>query len=397
MKVLVCNVGSTSLKFKLYEMPRCEVLAQCKVERVGSLDDAIYQYENQIDKTEVKKANQSVPDYQLGIKMFLADLISPEQGVINSIEEIERVGYKTTLSKGHLGIHELTEEVVEGMSAWLSLAPVHNKGYIQAVEAMRSVLPDAVFIGCFETGFHREIPLARKLYGLPYEWYEKYGVQRLGYHGASHGYIADVLNEKNGKKPYKAISCHLGGSASICAIENGKSVDTSFGMSLQSGLIHSTRVGDVDGDLYEFLRQEGLNDAQIQEGFVKKGGLLGLSGVSSDVRYIEEAVAKGNERAQLALEVFVSGIVHYIGAFYVDLAGLDYLVFTAGIGENSWKVREMVCEKLTVMGVQIDEEKNRELHGEGELTGDKSKVTVLVIPADEELGIARRTYEYDGK
>lgn len=394
MKILICNVGSTSLKFKLYDMPACTVLSQGKVERVGSEDDAIFQYENLLTGKTVTEEKIAIPDYRFGIEKYLGWLTDAKDGVIAAISDIERVGYKTTLSKGHFGTHELTDEVLAGMHEWLPLAMLHNTGYIQAIEVMREVLPDAIFLGCFETGFHREIPLARRMYGVPYEWYEKYGVQRLGYHSASHGYIADVLNEKTGGKPYKAISCHLGGSSSVCAIENGKSIDTSFGMSLQSGLIHATRVGDMDCDLFEFLRHEGLTDEQIHEGFEKKGGLLGISGVSSDLRYIEEAANAGNERAKLAMDVLVNGIVHFIGAFYVDLGGLDYLVFTAGIGENSDTLRRMVCEKLGVLGVVLDESKNAGHRGAGDLTGKGSRVRVLVIPTNEELGIARRTYEY---
>lgn len=394
MKILICNVGSTSLKFKLYDMPDCKVLSQGKVERVGSDDDAIFQYENLLTGKTVTEEKIAVPDYRSGIEKYLAWLTDAQHGVVTAISDIERVGYKTTLSKGHFGTHELTDEVIAGMHDWLPLATLHNTGYIQAIEVMREVLPDAIFLGCFETSFHREIPLARRLYGVPYEWYEKYGVQRLGYHSASHGYIADVLNEKAGQKPYKAISCHLGGSSSVCAIENGKSIDTSFGMSLQSGLIHATRVGDMDCDLFAFLRHEGLTDDEIHEGFEKKGGLLGISGVSSDLRYIEEAADAGNERAKLAIDVLVNGIVHFIGAFYVDLGGLDYLVFTAGIGENSDTLRRMVCEKLGGLGVVLDEKKNAGHHGAGDLTAPESKVQVLVIPTNEELGIARRTYEY---
>lgn len=392
MKILICNVGSTSLKFKLYDMPACTVLSQGKVERVGSPDDAIFQYENLLTGKTVTEENIAIPDYRSGIEKYLAWLTDARHGVISAIGEIERVGYKTTLSKGHFGTHELTDEVIDGMRQWLPLATLHNTGYIQAIQVMREVLPDAIFLGCFETGFHRDIPLARRLYGVPYEWYEKYGVQRLGYHSASHGYIADVLNERG--KPYRAISCHLGGSSSVCAIDSGKSIDTSFGMSLQSGLIHAARVGDMDCDLFEFLRHEGLTDEEIHEGFEKKGGLLGISGVSSDLRYIEEAANAGNARAKLAMDVFVSGIVHYIGAFYVDLGGLDYLVFTAGIGENSDTLRRMVCERLGALGVVLDEGKNAGHRGSGDLTGPGSKVKVLVIPTNEELGIARRTYAY---
>ncbi len=389
MKVLVCNVGSTSLKFKLYDMPASTVLAQCGVERVGSGDDAVFVYRNRLTGFEEKRDRLSIPDYQTGIEMFLRYLCAGDTGVIGDVTEIERVGYKATLSKDHFGIHELDGEVLRGMEEWIALAPLHNRAYLDAIAVMRRFLPVAKFVGCFETAFHRDIPLERKLFGVPYEWYETYGVQRLGYHGASHGYIADVLNEYGPR--YAAISCHLGGSCSICAIENGKSVDTSFGMSLESGLIHANRVGDMDPSMAYFLRAQGMSDGEILAGFQKKGGLLGISGVSNDLRYVLKAAA-GNKRAKLAVDVFVTGIVHYIGAFYLDLGKLDYLVFTAGIGEHSAPIRAMVCEKLRPLGVLLDEEKNRA--DAPEISGAGSAVKVLVIPTDEELGIARRTYEY---
>lgn len=390
MKVLVCNVGSTSLKFKLYDMPDARVLAQCGVERVGSDHDAIFRYENCLTGQKNAFDKADIPNYESGIRLFLDYLTGADMGVISAVTEIERVGYKATLSKGHFGIHELDEEVLQGMEDWLSLAPLHNRAYLDAIAVMRGFLPEARFIGCFETAFHRDIPLERKIYGVPYEWYERYGVQRLGYHGASHGYIADVLNEQG--RDYKAISCHLGGSCSVCAIENGRSVDTSFGMSLESGLIHANRVGDMDTSMSYFLRSEGMSDEEILQGLQKKGGLLGISGVSNDLRYVIEAAQNGNERAKLALDVFVTGIVHYIGAFAMDLGRLDYLVFTAGIGEHSALLRERVCEKLGLLGVMLDEEKNAK--NEKVISAADSAVRVLVIPTNEELGIARRTYEY---
>ena len=329
----------------------------------------------------------------MGIRKFLACLTDEGMGALGSVTEIERVGFKTTLSKGYFGVHELTPEVMQGMEDWISLAPLHNRAYLDAVRVMQSILADARFIGVFETAFHRDIPLERKIFGVPYEWYERYGVQRLGYHGASHGYIADVLNGKG--KEYAAISCHLGGSCSICAIENGRSVDTSFGMSLESGLIHANRVGDIDTEISYFLRDQGLSDQEILAGLQKKGGLLGISGVSNDLRYVLEAAEAGNERAQLAVNVFVTGILHYIGAFYIDLGRLDYLVFTAGIGEHSALIRRRICEKLKAIGVILDGEKNLNPPADGCISAADSKVKVLVIPTNEELGIARRTYEYE--
>lgn len=389
MKVLVCNAGSTSLKFKLYEMPACTVLATGKVERVGSCDDAIFGYCNTVTGYRVDAGKMNIPDYAVGINKFLFELTQGEGAVLTDIREIERVGYKSVLSKDHYGIHEIDEAVLQGMRDFLPLAPVHNSAYLKAIETVQAVLPGAKHVGVFETAFHREIPLERKLYGVPYEWYETYGIQRLGYHGASHGYIADCLNAE--KKEYKAISCHLGGSASICGILNGKSVDTSFGMSLETGLIHANRVGDMDPTMIHFLKQVGLSEEEILQGCQKKGGLLGISGVSNDLRYVLEAADGGNERAKLAVDVFVTGIVHYIGAFFLDLGGLTDLVFTAGIGEHSDRVRAMACQRLGAIGVKLDEEANQK--NAPIISAPDSTVTVRVIPTDEELGIARHTYE----
>ncbi len=394
MKILVCNAGSTSLKFKLYDMPGDTVLAQGAVERVGSTDDAIYRYKNLTDSVENNADHQCIPDYGTGIRRFLGDLCDPLIGVLNKVSEIDRVGYKTVLSKDHFGVHELNEETIQGMKDWIALAPAHNTAYLAAIEAVRAELPDTLFVGCFETAFHQTIPLARKLYGVPYEWYEKYGVQRLGYHGASHGYIADCLNERSEGRPYRAVSCHLGGSSSICAIEDGKSVNTSFGMSLETGVIHNNRVGDFDSEISFFLQKEGMSEAEVLEGLQKKGGLLGISGVSNDLRYVCEAADAGNERAALAVDVFVTGIVHYIGSFFIDLGGLDYLVLTAGIGEHSAPVRAEICRRLAPLGVVLDEAANEALDGEGIISAPESRVQVLVIPTNEELGIARRTFAF---
>lgn len=391
MLILVCNAGSTSLKFKLYEMPESAVLASGRVERVGSDGDAIFSYRNERTGFSREEDQQSIPDYRAGIERFLACLTSGDGGAVPDLSRIERVGYKSVLSKDHYGVHEIDDAVLQGMRDYISLAPVHNSAYLKAIETVKSVLPEARHIGVFETAFHRTIPMERKLYGIPYEWYEQYGIQRLGYHGASHGYIADVLNRE--KREYGAISCHLGGSASVCAILNGKSVDTSFGMSLETGLIHANRVGDMDPTMTFFLRESGLSDEEIKNGLQKKGGLLGISGVSNDLRYISEAADAGNERAKLAIDVFVNGIVHYIGAFYLDLGRLDYLVFTAGIGEHSDRIRSLVCEKLVPLGVKLDEEANSRCRGDTVISAPDSAVCVRVIPANEELGIARRVYE----
>ena len=391
MKILICNAGSTSLKFKLYDMPAEEVLASGGVERVGSTDDAIYKYDNASRGVSLREEKQSVPDYETGIRRFLSDLTDAERGAIGSVADIDRVGFKTVLSRGYYGVHELTEPVLQGMRDMYAAAPAHNGPYLAAIEALRAVLPEAMFVGAFETDFHRTIPLDRCVYGVPYEWMEKYGVRRMGYHGASHSYVASLLNEWDGKK-YRAISCHLGGSGSICAIENGESRDSSFGFTLQTGLIHNNRVGAMDADIIHYLRAQGLSDEEIEHGMTKDGGLKGISGVSGDLRYVLEAAEAGNERAKLAVDVYVTGIIRYIGAFAAELGGLDCLAFTGGIGENSAVIRKMVCERLEYMGVRLSARRNTKEKGDRSISKKRSKVRVYVIAANEELGVARKTY-----
>lgn len=389
MKILVSNVGSTSLKFKLFDMAAGErVLCEAKVERVGSDGEAIYSYKNMLTGGSVKKEHCSVPDYSTGIRLFLDSMTGRDLGVIADVSEIEAVGFKTVLAKGFYGVHELTDQVLEAMRDFLFVAPAHNAPYLEAIEHFRRVIPEAIPVGVFETAFHTTIPLSRRMYSIPYEWYEKYGIMRMGYHGASHSYIAEQVAAD------RVISCHLGGSCSVCAIEKGKSVDSSFGFSLQTGVPHANRVGDIDPYIIPFLENEGLSREEILNGMAKNGGLLGVSGVSNDLRAVQQAADGGNERARLAIEVFAASIIRYIGSYYAELGGLDKLVFTGGIGENSAKLRQMVCQPLRHMGIVLDEAANDACRGEGVISAEDSPVTVQVIPAYEELGVARRTYEY---
>lgn len=392
VKILVCNVGSTSLKFKLYIMPQKQLLAEGRIERVGT-DDAIYNYGNPYKNIVIKEANQSVPDYLSGISRFLKDLTGSETGAIATVEEIEVVGFKTVLAKNYYGVHELTDEVMDGMKFYMGIAGSHNGPYIQAIKEFKKLLPAARLVGSFETGFHQTIPLERKMYGLPYEWYETYGIQRMGYHGASHGYIASRIDEAE-PGGYRMISCHLGGSSSLCAVENGKSVDTSFGMSLQTGILHANRAGDTDTSLVPFLLSLGMSLEEINEGLVKKGGLYGISGISNDLRYIEQAAEEGNKRAELAISVFITNIVRTIGSFQAEMGGLEYLVFTGGIGENSVMIRGKVCQKLKHLGVCLDEKKNLSGEKEREISTQDSAVKVLVIPTNEEVEVASRVCRY---
>lgn len=393
MKVLAANVGSTSLKFKLFEMPEETALCEAKIERVGSRDKAIFAYGSLVTGKHYRLEGQCIPDYTTGIRMFLEALVSGEYGVIKSVGEIDRIGFKTVLSKGFYGVHELTDAVMDGMRDYLFIAPVHNAAYLEAIGQFNNLLPDVPKIGVFETAFHTTIPIERRIYGVPYEWYEKYGLMRMGYHGASHGYIAQESCAYG--KAGRVISCHLGGSCSVCAIQDGRSVDTSFGFSLQSGLIHANRTGDADPYMIPFLQSEGLSAEEIEDGLSKHGGLLGISGVSNDMRDLQSAAESGNERARLAVDAFVSGIIKQIGAFYAELGGLDQLVFTGGIGEHSAFVRNAVCSQLRHLGIELDEEKNSASESVGVVSAAGSEVLVTVIPANEELGVARETAAYE--
>lgn len=393
MKVLAANVGSTSLKFKLFEMPEETALCEAKIERVGSRDKAIFAYGSLVTGKHYRLEGQCIPDYTTGIRMFLEALVSGEYGVIKSVGEIDRIGFKTVLSKGFYGVHELTDAVMDGMRDYLFIAPVHNAAYLEAIGQFNNLLPDVPKIGVFETAFHTTIPIERRIYGVPYEWYEKYGLMRMGYHGASHGYIAQESCAYG--KAGRVISCHLGGSCSVCAIQDGRSVDTSFGFSLQSGLIHANRTGDADPYMIPFLKSEGLSAEEIEDGLSKHGGLLGISGVSNDMRDLQSAAESGNERARLAVDAFVSGIIKQIGAFYAELGGLDQLVFTGGIGEHSAFVRNAVCSQLRHLGIELDEEKNSASESVGVVSAAGSEVLVTVIPANEELGVARETAAYE--
>ena len=393
MHILVCNVGSTSLKFKLYNMPSAEPLAEGKIERVGSRDDAIFHYRNHRNGFNEKLDKQCIPTYTDGIKKFLDRLTGAESGALEDLKILERIGFKTVLAKGYYGVHLLDDSVLAAMREYLPIAPLHNSCYLEAIQQFQGILPDKQLIGVFETAFHVTIPKERRLYGIPYEWYEKYGIQRLGYHGASHGYIAEKIGSEYGPGQ-KTISCHLGGSSSICAILDGKSIDNSFGFTPQTGVLHANRTGDADCYLVPFLMSQGLSMEDVLTGLEKNGGLKGISGVSNDIRYLREAAGGGDERSKLAIAMFADAIVRYIGSFYALLGGLDHLVFTGGIGENDSSLRADICEKIPHLGVVLEHEANLAGDAERLVSSAESPVKVHVVPANEELIVARKTYEY---
>ena len=385
MKILICNAGSTSLKFKLWAMPELSALAEGKVERVGG-DSAIFHYAS--GDYVLRRDGLTIPDYTVGIRMFLEALSTGEGRAVERLEEIEAVGFKTVLSKDHYGVHFLTEEVLEGMRAYFPVAPAHNGPYLEAIGVFEKLRPEVPRVGVFETAFHRTIPLERRVFPVPYEWFEKYGVMRMGYHGASHGYISQKLRHAR-----RVISCHLGGSGSLCAILDGQSVDNSFGFSLQMGLPHASRTGDVDVYIVPYLMKQGLTLEEIYEGLGKNSGMKGLSGTSGDIRDVDAAIRAGSQRAKLAMDVYVTSILRYIGAYTMELGGLDAIAFTGGIGENYAPLRLQVLEGMAHMGMVIDEEANARGSGERRISAPESAIEAHVIPANEEYMVVNETYK----
>ena len=390
MKILVSNLGSTSFKYKLFDMPAGRVLARGGMDRIGG-EGSVHTYQIG-DGEEIEKAC-SLPDHASAIDEGLARLIGAE-GVLASLEELEAVGFKTVHARDISGVVELDGEVVERMIDYYPLAPAHNPAYVAAVEQFAKVAPGAPRVGCFESAFHGQSPLRRQLYAVPYEWYEKYGVRRYGFHGASHRYASEKVIELEGTDQLRHVNCHLGGSSSLCAVKCGLSMGASHGLSPQSGVPQNNRIGDLDPYALDLvMRNEGISFEEVLEICASKGGLLGICG-HNDMRDIEEGAASGDERCALAIEVLTSAARDYLGAYVVELGGLDVVSFTGGIGEHSAVVREQVLRGLEFLGVELDAEKNGQVHGEGVLHAEGSKVRIYVLRTDEELIVAKQTYEF---
>ncbi|MBZ5544077.1 MAG: acetate kinase [Acidobacteriia bacterium] len=388
MKVLVPNLGSTSLKYQLLDMDGERVLARGKIERIGSAQAVVTTWDAEGKSTQTTAA---IPDHRAAIQKLLKHLQSGSHAAA-----IDAVGFKAVHGgPRYRGSFVVDDALLEAMKDFVLVAPVHNPVYIQAMEIFREVLPNVPMVAVFEPGFHVTIPDRAAVYGIPYEWTAKYGIRRYGFHGSSHRYISQRVPELLGRpaEGLRLVSCHLGGSSSICAIQDGKSVDSSFGFSAQSGMEHAARVGELDpfAVLY-IMEKEKLTVAQVSEILCKRSGLLGISGVSSDLRDIEEAATKGNPRAALAIDILVYQIKKYIGGFAAAMGGLDAVAFAGGIGENSWHVREAVCRDLLFLGVLLDGEKNHRPASEDRLISQPdSSVAVLVVYTNEEIIVARET------
>jgi acetate kinase len=364
MLVLVANLGSTSFKFKLLDMDAGgDEVARGAYERIGQPGSPYKSHADVIDV--ILKELKHKPD---------------------------AIGFKAVHGGPISGAVRVTDEVIAIQEQFADVAPAHNPAYIAAMKAFRQKLPNVPQVAAFETAFHQTIPLARQVYAIPHEWTEKFGIRRYGFHGASHRYISWRVPELVGKdKSRRVISCHLGGSSSICAIQDGKSIANSFGMTAQSGLPHNNRAGDFDTFAILKLQAEGLKLEDIFKRLSKDGGLLGMSGVSADLRDIEKAAGEGNVRAQLAIDAVVDSLRHYVGAYLVALGGCDVLVFTGGIGENGIKIREAVCRNLEFAGIYLDTTKNQVRGKETEISAVESDVAIWVVPTNEELVVATLT------
>ncbi|HIY87897.1 MAG TPA: acetate kinase [Candidatus Bacteroides pullicola] len=394
MKVLVLNCGSSSIKYKLFDMDHKAVIAQGGIEKIGLKDSFL---KLTLPNGEKKILEKDIPEHTAGVEFILQTLTGAEYGVVKSMDEIDAVGHRMVhggekFSQSVL----LTPEVLAAFEACNDLAPLHNPANLKGVHAIAAILPNVPQVGVFDTAFHQTMPDYAYMYAVPYELYQKYGVRRYGFHGTSHRYVSKRVCEFLGVDPAgkRIITCHIGNGGSITAIKDGKSVDTSMGLTPLEGLMMGTRSGDIDGGAVTYIMEkEGLDAAGMSNLLNKKSGVLGIFGESSDMRDLEAAAAAGNPRALLAERMYFYRMKKYIGSYAAALGGVDIIVFTGGVGENQASARWAACEGLEFMGVKLDAEKNKVRGEEAIISTDDSKVKVVVIPTDEELMIASDTMD----
>ncbi len=391
MKILVLNCGSSSLKYQLINMENEEVLASGKYERIGEKEAFIT---HKVNGQKIKIDNPAY-NHTEAIKFTLDQLLNPEYKVINSLEEINAIGHR--LVHGGEKISDsvvIDAHVIEVLKEYTDLAPLHNPACILGIEACKEVMPDKPMVGVFDTAFHYSIPKERYIYPVPYEYYKKYSIRKYGFHGTSHKYVSQRLAEIENKpiEDMKIVTCHLGQGSSICAIEGGKSVDTSMGLTPLGGIPMVTRSGDLDPSvLLYIMKKEKLSAQEMEDILNKKSGVSGISGLAPDFRVIEQAANDGDEKAQIAMDNFKYSVASFIAKYAVAMNGIDSIIFTGGVGENQINIRKGICEQLKFMGVELDNEKNQIRSEEKLISKDTSKVKVYVIPTNEELMIAKET------
>lgn len=397
MKILVLNNGSSSVKYKLIDSATKDVLAEGGVEKIG-LPDSFLKFK--LPDGTKETVTVEMPDHKEAIRQVFKVLTDPEKGVIKSLDEIDAVGHRVVHGMEYFNKSVLiTPEVIEKVKECYPVAPLHNPANIIGIEAILDLLPGRPQVGVFDTAFHQTMPAKAYMYALPYEDYEKYGIRRYGFHGTSHRYVSQRACEFLGCDPKhtKMITCHIGNGGSITAVLNGESVDTSMGLTPTEGLMMGTRVGDVDpGALVYLMERTGMDAEKLSKVINKESGVLGISGISNDMRDIEAGIARGDERAILAMDMYEYRILKYIGAYAAVLDGVDVIVFTGGVGENQTATREKICRHLSYLGVKFDAEANKVRGEEIVITTPESKVTVCVIPTDEEMMIAQDTAEIVG-
>lgn len=388
MKILVANLGSTSFKFRLFDMSTEAQIARGGIDRIGGEQS---QCVIAIGDLEIRSQDH-IADHAAAVERCFAALTDEQTGCLKTVDEVSAIGFKAVFAGSMGGVRRVDDALLAKMDSLAKAAPAHNPIYVKAMRGLLDAFPNLPMVAAFETGFHDSIPEHHRVYAVPYEWKTQHDVQRWGFHGASHRFIATRTAELLKRDDLKVVSCHLGGSSSVCAIDSCDSVATSMGMSPQSGLPNNNRVGDFDPFALPVLMEStGKSLEGLLGELASQSGLLGLSGVSGDVRDLETAADDGNDRAELALRTFEAAIRSYVGSYMSLLCGADVVVFTGGIGENSQRIRAAVCERMEWAGLQFDSAKNTQVSGESPLSADGSKVQAWVIPTNEELIVARQT------
>ena len=389
MKILSVNAGSSSLKFQMYEMPEEKVLISGVFERIG-IENSFYTIKLNGEKIKKEVVLNNHTD---AVKILTNELL--ENNIVSDLSEIKAIGHRMVHGgEKYASSVLLTEDVITAVEELSDLAPLHNPANLVGVRAFKEVIPSAVAVGVFDTAFHQTMEEENFLYPVPYEWYKEYGVRKYGFHGTGHKYVSEKMASILGKEETKIITCHIGNGGSLAAVKNGKCIDTSMGFTPNAGIIMGSRSGDIDASLIPFvMKKTGMNISEIDNALNKKSGLLGISGVSSDSRDIEDGIKSGNDRCKLAQEMYVNKIVKYIAEYYVELGGADAIVFTAGVGENSITTRKQIIDKLACLGIKLDEQRNNVRAEVALISTDDSSVKVYVIPTDEEVMIARDTYK----
>jgi len=399
MKVLVANLGSTSFKYRLFELPSEKQLARGGIDRIGQAASQCFaEIASQGAGLHREESQSRVADHAEAVRICLGHLTHPEWGCLASVAEVAAIGFKAVFAGRLSGVRLVDEKLLTAMEALSDVAPAHNPPYARAMRELMQAFPEIPLVAALETGFHETIPEENRIYAVPYEWKLEHEIQRWGFHGASHRYIGGRIAEILRRDDLRVISCHLGGSNSLSAIRGGKSLANSMGMSPQTGVPHNNRVGDFDPfALPVLMKATGKSLETLLEELAEKSGLLGISGLSGDVRDLEQAAAKGHARADLALNAFVVAIRHYVGAYLALLGGADAIVFTGGIGENSRRVRGGVCRAMEWAGIRLDPQRNETARGENRISADDSRVEVWVVPTNEELVVARQAAELCGE